>query len=214
MQYLIRNSAKLIRCTYVYKKKSRNGQICHNGRNSPSARSVSFTVSRALKDNPRISEATRKRVRKVADDLGYHPNSIGKQMRQGRSRIIGVIVPDLSIHFFPKIIEGIQSTLEKHGYSILLFNTEEKLGREEKAVKSCLGHRVDGVLAAISMQTKSFSHYEELLKCQIPVVFFDRVANFLPVPKVVTTDHQAAYDATSYLIDSGCKRILTYYRQY
>lgn len=165
------------------------------------------TVSRALRDNPRISKATRKKVQALAEELGYHANSMANQMSQGRSGIIGVIVPDLSIYFFPKVVEGIQETLEKQGYSMLLFNTQEKLESEVKAIDSCLKHRVDGVLAAISMQTKTFSHFDELIKCEIPLVFFDRVANFLPVPKVVANDHQAAYDATRFLIDSGCSRI-------
>ncbi|MEM9857272.1 MAG: LacI family DNA-binding transcriptional regulator [Bacteroidota bacterium] len=165
------------------------------------------TVSRALADNPRISAKTRKDVKDLAEELGYQANPLVTQLKKGQSRIIGIIVPDLSIHFFAKVIESIQKTLVEAGYSILLFNTSESISKEQKAVQACLMHRVDGVLAAISMQTKAFDHFERILKHEIPLVFFDRVANFLPVPKVVANDHKAAYNATKYLLESGCKCI-------
>jgi len=116
-------------------------------------------------------------------------------------------VPDLSIFFFSKVIENAQKTLAKADYSLLLFNSGETLGEEIKAIESCLKHRVDGVLAAISMQTTTFEHFQKLLNHEIPLVFFDRVSNFLPVPKVIVNDHQASFDATQHLIDSGCKKI-------
>lgn len=165
------------------------------------------TVSRALRNNPRISSSTRKLVMDLANELGYQANSTASQLSKGKSHIIGVIVPDLSIHFFAKVIESIQKVLHDAGYSLLLFNTFESVEKESQAIETCLKNRVDGVLAAISIQTKKFDHFQKLLKYEVPLVFYDRVANFLPVPKVIANDHQAAYRATQYLIDSGCKCI-------
>lgn len=165
------------------------------------------TVSRALQDHPRISVATRSAVKACAAEMGYMASTTAAHLAHGRSKLIAVIVPDLTIHFYARVIEGIQEILEKEGFSILLFNTRESLEAEELAVSQCLKHRVDGVLAAISRMTKTHSHFQKLLKHDIPLVFFDRVVNFLPVPKVVTNDHQAAYHATQHLILSGCKCI-------
>jgi len=165
------------------------------------------TVSRALSNNPRISKATREKVQELAKELGYHPNSMAHQLSHGKSLIIGVIVPDLSVSFFSKIVECIQVIVQKEDYCILLFNTMESLEKEQQAIETCLKHRVDGVLAAITMQTKTFEHYERLIRYEVPLVFFDRVANFLSVPKVVANDHKSAYSATKYLIDSGCQCI-------
>lgn len=165
------------------------------------------TVSRALNGHPRISEKTRRQVIELAERLGYQPNPTAHQLSKGESGIIGVIVPDLSIHFFTKVIEGIQNVLGPTDYEIMLFNTAETIEEEIRAIQQCLKYRVDGVLAAISTKTDTFDHFQKLLRYEVPLVFFDRVANFLPVPKVVTNDYQAARNATNYLIGSGCRCI-------
>lgn len=165
------------------------------------------TVSRALSGHPAISKPMATRVRELANELGYQSNLTANQLSHGQSKIIGVIVPDLSVHFYTKVIEGIQTILEVEGYSIMLFNTLESYEKEVQAIELCLKHRVDGVLAAITMKTRAFDHFSKLLKHEVPLIFFDRVANFLPVPKVITNDHDGAYQATQYLINLGCTRI-------
>lgn len=165
------------------------------------------TVSRALNNNLRISEATRMKVQAYAKSRGYFVNSMAHQLSRGKSMIIGVIIPDLTISFYSIVLESLQKQLQKEGYSILLFNTRETLAQEVMAVETCLKHRVDGIIAAISIQSKTFDHFEKVIKHEIPLIFFDRVANFLPVPKVIANDHLGAYNATQYLIKSGCKNI-------
>ncbi|MCJ8165722.1 LacI family transcriptional regulator [Pontibacter sp. E15-1] len=165
------------------------------------------TVSRALSNHPRISEKTRALVKKLADELGYQANSTAHHLSKGESQIIAVIVPQLSLHFFSKAIEGIQKVLKETDYSLLLFSTDEFVEEEIRAIQTCLKHRVDGVLVAISRETKNFDHFEQLLKHEVPIVFFDRVANFLPVPKVVANDYQASFNATKHLLNTGCKYI-------
>ncbi|MEQ8472826.1 MAG: LacI family DNA-binding transcriptional regulator [Marinoscillum sp.] len=165
------------------------------------------TVSRALKNHPAISLETTEKVKNLAEQLGYQSNFSANQLSHGKSKLIGVIVPDLTINFYTKVIEGIQNVLESEDYATMLFNTKESFQREEVSIETCLKYRVDGVLAAISMETKHFHHFEKLLKYEVPLVFFDRVANFLAVPKIITNDHQAAFNATNHLIETGCKKI-------
>ena len=165
------------------------------------------TVSRALHKNPRISKETQQRVQQLADELGYQVNDTAHLLSKGKSHLIGVIIPDIAIYFYAKVVEAIQQSLKDTPYSIVLFNTAESVEEEIQVINKCLNFRTDGILAAISMQTKTFVHFEKLLKHEVPLVFFDRVANFLPVPKVITNDYQASYNATKYLIDSGCKCI-------
>ncbi|MGL1886267.1 MAG: LacI family transcriptional regulator [Reichenbachiella sp.] len=165
------------------------------------------TVSRALKDNPRISKTTIEKVKKLADELGYRSNANSQHLLKGKSQIIGVIVPDISLHFFAKVIDQIEQKLNEAGYVVLLLNTQESEHKEKAAIEKCLNYRVDGVIAALSIQTKNTEHYEKLLKHEIPLVFYDRVANFLPVPKVILNDYQGSYDATSHLLDVGCRTI-------
>ncbi|UXX79865.1 LacI family transcriptional regulator [Reichenbachiella carrageenanivorans] len=165
------------------------------------------TVSRALKDNPRISKSTTEKVKKLADQLGYRTNASSHHLLKGKSQLIGVIVPDISLHFFAKVVDQIEQILNEAGYVVLLLNTQESEQKEKKAIEKCLNYRVDGVIAALSIQTKKFDHYEKLLKYDIPLVFYDRVANFLPVPKVILNDYQGSYDATKHLCEVGCKTI-------
>ena len=165
------------------------------------------TVSRALNDHPRISKATKEKVQQLAEKLGYRRNVSVQVFTRGESKLIGMIVPDLSIHFFARVVQGAQSTLSRHGYGIIIYDTLESLSQEIQAIQSCLDHRVAGILAAISMETTSFDHFLSLSRHDVPLVFYDRVANFLPVPKVVINDHQAAFDATQFLIQSGRKHI-------
>lgn len=165
------------------------------------------TVSRALNDHPKISSKTKQKVKELAKQMGYYANSTASLLSSGNSQLIAVIVPDMSIHFFSKIITSIEQVLKESNYSLLLFNSNESLEDEKRAVENCLKHRVDGVLCAISMQTTYFEHFNKLLKYEIPLVFFDRVSNFLPVPKVIANDYQAAYNATSHLLQSGRKCI-------
>lgn len=165
------------------------------------------TVSRALRGDARISVETRKRVENLAEALGYRPNLHANLFGQGRSGLIGVIIPDVTLHFFSVILDSIQHALIKEGFQVLLYNTRESMIDEQGAIESCMSHRADGIIAAISMETKSFAHFEKVLKYDIPLVFFDRVANFLPIPKVISNDYQSAFQATKHLIDAGRTRI-------
>lgn len=163
------------------------------------------TVSRALQDHPKISLATREKVKSLAEARGYIHNPNARQM--GTTHFIGVIVPDITIFFYGKIVETLQKELCRSGYSMLLFNTQESEAKEKDAVQACITQRVAGVVAAISMETEKADHFEKLLHYEIPLVFFDRVLNFLPVPKVIADDYRASYQATQHLIQNGRQQI-------
>ena len=165
------------------------------------------TVSRALRNHPRISEGTKIKVHELADRLGYQKNINSSQLSSGESKLIGLIVPDIRVNFFATVTEQVQEKMNDAGYAIILFSTGESISREMEAIEKCMTYRVDGVLAAHSMETNTFDHFERLIRHEIPLVFFDRVANFLPVPKVILNDYQGSYDATKHLIRRGCRKI-------
>jgi DNA-binding LacI/PurR family transcriptional regulator len=164
------------------------------------------TVSRALNGHSRVSEKTRNAVLKVAEEMGY-PTKGARLPLKGQSRLIGVIVPDLTIHFFAQVVQGIQREAASHGYGVLIFDSQEQVDLEIEAVSQCIGFRVEGIVAAIAMNTRTYEHFEQLRKNEIPLVFYDRVVNFFRAPKVISDDYQAAFDATDFLIRSGCKHI-------
>ena len=163
----------------------------------------SGTVSRALNDHPRISTATKLLVKEKAVELKYQRNRIASSLRSGKTHTIGIIIPSAQMNFFGSVVHGIEMLASSNGYSILLYQTEETTSLEKKAIETFLSARVDGILASVAKETIDFSHYHELQKRQIPLVFFDRTNDELKVPSVVIDDYKGAFLATEHLIKNG-----------
>lgn len=168
---------------------------------------TSATISRALHNNPRISEQTKKLVLDTARRMDYRRNKIASSLRSGKSHTIGVIIPSAQMNFFGSVVHGIQTMANTCGYSILLYQSEESTELEIKAIEAFLGARVDGILVSIAKGTTDFSHFEELKKRNMPLVFFDRTNEQLNIPAVVVDDYKGAYFATEHLLLQGYKNI-------
>lgn len=169
------------------------------------------TVSRALKNHPDINEDTKKRVQELAERLCYTPNPIALSLKNRSSGLIGVVVPEVVHHFFATVICGIEEVAERNGYSLILMQSSEQVLKEVTAVNNTINGRVDGVLASVSKQTNSYEHFQKLIDSNIPLVFFDRVADDVDTTHVMVTDFAGAYDATNHLIEQGCRNIVHFY---
>jgi LacI family transcriptional regulator len=165
------------------------------------------TVSRALNDHPAISESTKQAVRVVARQLNYSQNKIASSLRLGRSNILGVIIPSAEINFFGSVVHGIEKIANQRGHNILIYQSNEESEQEEKGVETLLRSRVDGIMASIAKETRSYDHFAEIKKRGVPLVLFDRADDNLGVPMVVIDDYKGAYRATEHLIQQGCERI-------
>ncbi|MFN8269612.1 MAG: LacI family DNA-binding transcriptional regulator [Chitinophagaceae bacterium] len=165
------------------------------------------TVSRALNNNPRISTETTQLVQDKADQLRYRRDKLASSLRSGQSHTIGVIIPSAQINFFGSVVHGIETTASENGYSIILYQSEEKTAIEKKAIDTFLSARVDGILASIAKETVNFSHYAELKKRNVPLVFFDRINDDIETPSVMIDDYKGAFIATEHLIKKGYKNI-------
>ena len=165
------------------------------------------TVSRALKDHPDIGVETKRMVRELVEKLNYKPNSIALSLRSRKSHIIGVIVPQMVHHFFSSVISGIEEVSMEKGYNVMIFQSNEEYEREVLNTRSLISSRVDGVLVSIAKTSHQFSHFKEIIKNDIPLVFFDRVCDEVETDKIVVDDFTGAFDAVEYLIKTGCTRI-------
>lgn len=177
------------------------------------ARELGFspsTVSRALKDNPDISLETREVIHKYAREHNYQPNVLALNLRTSRSNTIGVIVPQLVHHFFSCVLSGIEEVASKHGYNILIAQSNEQYNNEVRIVQSFLAARVCGVITSLAKDTSKYDHYQTLLDNNIPIVFYDRICTGLQTERVVVDDYAGAFSAVEYMIQTGCKRILFY----
>jgi DNA-binding LacI/PurR family transcriptional regulator len=165
------------------------------------------TVSRALRGAQDVNPDTKKAVLELAKELNYEPNKVAQSLRIKKTNTIGVIVPEIAIHFFSSVISGIQHYTAKHGYSIMICQSLESYETEKANIHMLVGNRVDGLMISLSSQTREFQHLEQLIAKKIPIVLFDRVVDSLPVPKVVVDDHDGAFKAVNHLIKTGCRRI-------
>lgn len=166
------------------------------------------TVSRALKDHPDISEKTKKRVQELAKKLNYKPNAIALSLRQGKSNVIGVIIPQIVHHFFSTVISGIEDVAFEYGYTVIVSQSNESVKREILSTQALISSRVDGIIISKTKKTTEYSHFKNIKDNNIPMVFFDRICPTIDTDSVIIDDYQAAYDATKYLIKSGCKAIV------
>nr|MBD3623479.1 LacI family DNA-binding transcriptional regulator [Sunxiuqinia sp.] len=165
------------------------------------------TVSRALKNHPDISEATKLAVNELAEKLKYEPNAIALSLKHSRSNTIGVIIPEIVHYFFSSVISGIEDVAYDAGFTVIICQSNEKYDREVANVKALLSHRVDGVLVSVSKETIKLDHLYAIQERGVPIVFFDRILSEIHTDHVIIDDRKASYDATRHLIDSGRKRI-------
>lgn len=165
------------------------------------------TVSRALHDHPDISDKTKQKVIKAAEEYGYQPNPIAQSLKKQSSKTIGVIVPEIRHNFFATVISGVEEVAYDAGYIIMVCQSNETLSREIMTTRALAANRVAGVVMAISHETTTYDHMRAIMRQGIPLVQFDRVVDELNTGKVIIDDFKAAYRATSHLIDCGYKRI-------
>ncbi|MDN5203423.1 LacI family DNA-binding transcriptional regulator [Fulvivirgaceae bacterium BMA10] len=166
------------------------------------------TVSRALNDNPKISEKTKKRVKKAADKLGFKKNILASGLMTNKTKIIGVIVPYINREFFAQAINSIEMTAFDLGYKVMICQSADSLERERINIDTLISSRVDGIIMSLSLETNDWSHLQRAIDMGIPIVFFDRVCYDIEhSTKIMVDNFSAAYRATSHLIEKGHKRI-------
>ena len=165
------------------------------------------TASKALKDYSDISDKTKIRVKQLAEKLNYKPNSFAQSLRNQESRIIGLIAPQIVHHFFANIIKGVIDSAEEKGYLVITLQSGESYETEKKQLQLLLEKNVDGILISLSDRTVNYKHVSAIIDDGVPVVLYDKISKLLDCSKVIIDDRKAAYNATEYLINTGCKHI-------
>lgn len=165
------------------------------------------TVSKALNGYDDVSQATREKVLLLAKSLNYSPNSYARSLRNKESKTIGLLVPEIVHHFFSNIIHGAVETAEKHGYVVIILESNESYDIEKKQLQLLLDRNVDGILMSLADNTVNYKHIGKIINEGTPVTLYDKITKSVDTHKVLINDQKAAYNATKYLIDSGCKNI-------
>ena len=145
------------------------------------------TVSRALKGLPGVSPQLRQKIEALAKEHGYRPNPFAMSLRYGSTRMIGIVVPDISYNHYAHIVKWIEAEAKKNGYMCLVTDSGDKYKGEVDCVEQLLNMHVEGIAMCLSQETMDYSHLKRLKDNHIPLVLFDRVAD-VECPTVCVND--------------------------
>lgn len=165
------------------------------------------TVSRALKNNPRIGDFTREKVIRKAREMGYFQDVRFDMHSREHTNLIGVIVPSIRYHLYARAISGMEDTLEKKGMHLVVCQSNESYEREKVLVEKLMQMGVNGIIISLASETQNFFHFEKIKQNGIPLVFFNRECNEVNTHKVTIDNQRAACEAVEHLISVGCTRI-------
>lgn len=165
------------------------------------------TVSRALNGKPGIGQELQERVKELAKQMDYRPNPFAQSLRKEAPKMIGVVVPNLVTHYFSAVLDGIEDEAMKSGYSVISANSHESCIDEARAIDNFIGLHVEGVIASLAQDTTDYSHFEQIHRMGIPLVFFGRTCMTDLFSSVTANGDEAAQQATQHLIDTGSRRI-------
>lgn len=163
------------------------------------------TVSRALNDHPEVSDETKKRIMKIALEMGYQPNAIAQGLVKKETKTVGLIIPDITNPFFPEVARGIEDAAVEAGYTIFLCNTNWNAQREERYFDVLIQKQVDGLI--IGPSSEEVSHLGKVLASGIKTVFISRAINHTNGTSIIIDNILGAKQAVEYLIQRGHQRI-------
>jgi len=168
------------------------------------------TVSKALKDNPEISEETREKIKAFAKLYNYKPNNIALSLKNRKTKTIGVIIPEIVHYFFTTVISGIEEIANQKGYNVIIGLSNESFQKEVINMEMLANGSIDGFIISVSKETqflKDYHHIEETISQGMPIVMFDRTIPEIACDKVIVDDVLAAKNAVLKLMSLGCNHI-------
>ena len=143
----------------------------------------------------------------MAKELNYQPNHLASNLREKKTKTIAVIVPEIANNFFSRAINGIERVAREDGYHILIYLTNDDFQKEIDFITSLQSGRVDGVVMSVTGEANDHSYMHKVRQHNLPIVFFDRIYEDIDSSKVTTNDYASSYEATTHLINQGCKKV-------
>ena len=162
------------------------------------------TVSKALNDSPEISEQTKVKIKEYAKLKNYKPNVIGLNLKNRKTKTIGVIIPNILNSFFAKVFSGIEKVADKKGYNVITCISNESLEKEIHTLEMLSNGTIDGFILSVSQEAQKlqdYNHFSEIINDGTPIVMFDRIADEVDCDKVVADDFDSALKSTQHLIN-------------
>jgi DNA-binding LacI/PurR family transcriptional regulator len=158
------------------------------------------TVSKALRNKNDVSTALKNKVILLADKMGYKPNAAAIFLKSGKSKTIGLIIPEISTFFFPSILKAVEEIVHNMGYNLLILHSNDSIEREIENSELCANAGVEGILVSLTKETKDIEHFQELMSANVPIIYFDKVLHNSYGHKVIIPSLKAAKMATQKLL--------------
>jgi LacI family transcriptional regulator len=168
-----------------------------------------MTVSKALRDEPDVSAATKARIKKLALDMGYVPDSSAQGLRTRTTKLFGLVIPSATNPIYARIVFAIEERAHELGYDIILAQTYNKADREDACLRRLLARRVDGLFITPVYRFEAEARiYQEIVARSIPTVLLGSPAPFCKNFHAIEIEELvASYNATKHLIGLGHKKI-------
>jgi len=168
-----------------------------------------MTVSKALRAEPDVSPTTRARIKALAQEMGYVPDSTAQGLRSRTSRLLGVVISSITNPLFTRVVRAIEEQAYQAGYDVIIAHTFNDTAREQTCIRRLLSRRVDGLFISPVYRMETEAHiYQELLTRGTPTVLLGHPAAFCSAfPGVSSDDLLAGYHITKHLLGLGHKRI-------
>ena len=163
------------------------------------------TVSHVINGTRYVSDEVAGQVRRAMDELGYRPNVVARSLRSGKTRTIGLLLPDSSNLFFAEVSRVIEDVSFQNGYSLIICNTDDNPIKEKSYLDTLLEKQVDGILF-ISASSTSLN-IQGIAQNGPPVVVVDREFDGLQADTVLVDNQLGGYLAARHLIQLGHRRI-------
>ncbi|MCM3629905.1 LacI family transcriptional regulator [Paenibacillus glycanilyticus] len=158
------------------------------------------TVSRMINDTGYVHEDTRRKIETAIRELHYTPNEVARSLYKRKSRLTGLLLPDITNPFFPELARGVEDEMQLHDLRIIFGNSDENKAKEKEYIQTFVQNNVVGIIASTS-----FPDSEMYRKLNIPVVFLDRTADNRP--SVYADGREGGRMAAREIADRGSRRV-------
>jgi LacI family transcriptional regulator len=165
------------------------------------------TVSNVISGNRPVSAVLTKRVQAAIRELDYHPNHIARSLKVKQTKMLGMIIPDITNPFFPEVMRGAEDASRDRQYLLVTANTDERVEREQNVIYVLRSHRVDGLLIAVAPGGGAMAHIRSAADAGTPVVFLDRAPLGGELDSVTVDNLKSAQDCVRHLIRLGHRDI-------
>ncbi|MFC0212261.1 LacI family DNA-binding transcriptional regulator [Paenibacillus chartarius] len=165
-----------------------------------------MTVSRVINNSPSIKESTRLKVEEAIRELEYVPNKQARSLTSKETKLVSLVIPDISNPFFTNIARGAEDKALQLGYQVILGNTDENKDKEAMYINMLMSSGVDGALIVPSSDD-SAANMKRLVKRRIPFVYVDRTVDSVPADSITGDNLNTTRELVQHLIELGHERI-------